>query len=130
MEFSIPRNAGPGVNKQQQRHFYFHFSATVSAEPFQLRAYEQGTRAKLNQIYDDLRDLRRESDPALRDLKTKHESGMQRWTSESRRCVLCHVSPLVLRLRLYSRRRIFLPLVRAAESAGEFVGQKLVRGMQ
>ena len=116
-----PGNAGPGVNKQQQRvHIrYFHFHsiqlATVSAvrwntspytspvHSFQLHAYEQGTHAGLNQIHDDLRALRRECDDALRDLKTKPVSGVQRWTSESQRCVLCHVSPLVLRLHLNSR---------------------------
>ena len=49
---------------------------------FQLHAYEQGTRERLNQIHDDLRALRRECDHALRDLNTKHESWEQRWTSE------------------------------------------------
>jgi hypothetical protein len=49
------------------------------AHSFQLRAYKQGTPARLNQICDDLLALRRERDDALRDLKTKHESGLQRW---------------------------------------------------
>ena len=86
-------------------------SATISAVPRNTlltpllftHFNEQGPHARLNQIHVDLRSLRRKCDHALRGFKTKHESGVQRWTSESQRCVLCHVSPLILRLRLHSR---------------------------
>ena len=55
-----------------------HSAYTSPVHSFQLRTYEQGTHARLNQIHDDLRVLRRECDHALRDLKTKDESGVQR----------------------------------------------------
>ncbi|KAI0252326.1 hypothetical protein BJV78DRAFT_1281686 [Lactifluus subvellereus] len=52
--------------------------ATVSA----LRTYEQGTRARLNQIEDDLRVLRRERGDALRDLNAS--KGQTRvWVAEA-----------------------------------------------
>ena len=54
-----------------------HSPYTPPVQSFQLRAYEQGTHARLNQIHDDLRTLWREYDDVLRDLKTKHESGVQ-----------------------------------------------------
>ena len=47
---------------------FTHFSSAL---------YEQGTHAKLNQIHDYLRALRRECNGVLRDLKTKQESGVQ-----------------------------------------------------
>ena len=48
---------------------------------FQLRAYEQGTRARLSQVEDDLRSLRRERDDALRDLNASREQ-TQVWVAE------------------------------------------------
>ncbi len=48
---------------------------------FQLRAYEQGTRARLSQTEDDLRALRRERDDALRDLNANREQA-QVWVAE------------------------------------------------
>jgi hypothetical protein len=58
--------------------------ATVSA----LRAYEQGTRARLGQVEDDLRVLRRERDDALRDLKEQTQvwvAEVDKWKSEADR---------------------------------------------
>lgn len=53
----------------------------------QLRAYEQGTRARLSQVEDDLRVLRRERDDALRDLKEQTQvwvAEVDKWKSEVR----------------------------------------------
>ncbi|KAN0139816.1 hypothetical protein V8E53_002478 [Lactarius tabidus] len=74
--------------------------ATVSA----LRAYEQGTRARLSQVEDDLRVLRRERDDALVDLKEQTQvwvSEVDKWKSEADRAsvVNTHQAELVNQLR-------------------------------
>lgn len=74
--------------------------ATVSA----LRAYEQGTRARLGQVEDDLRVLRRERDDALRDLKEQTQvwvAEVDKWKSEADRAsvVNTHQAELVNQLR-------------------------------
>jgi hypothetical protein len=57
---------------------------------FQLRTYEQGTRAKLNQADDDLCALRRERDDPLRDLNASKGqtrvwvAEVDMWKSEAR----------------------------------------------
>ena len=70
---------------------------------FQLRAYEQGTRARLSQVEDDLRVLRRERDDALRDLTEQTQvwvAEVEKWKSEVR----SFVSLLALD-SAYTRRR-------------------------
>ena len=74
-----------------------HFSqATVSAvwrntfhnspvHSFQLHAYEQGTRARLNQTHDDIRALQREGDDALRDLNAS-KGQIRVWVEEADKC--------------------------------------------
>jgi hypothetical protein len=69
---------------------------------FQLRAYEQGTRARLHQVDDDLRALRRERDDALRDLNASKDqtrvwvAEVDKWKSEAR--PLPYISSLLLML--------------------------------
>jgi hypothetical protein len=79
-----------------------HSPYTSLIHSFQLPAYEQGKHARLNRIHDDLRARGASVTMCLETLRPNTSLGC-RWTSESQRCVLCHVSPLVLRLRLNSR---------------------------
>ncbi|KAI0252356.1 hypothetical protein BJV78DRAFT_348970 [Lactifluus subvellereus] len=77
--------------------------ASVSA----LRAYEQGTRARLNQADDDLRSLRGERDDALRDLNASKDqtrvwvAELDKWKSEADRALIVntHQAELVAQLR-------------------------------
>lgn len=80
------------------RHCSFHS---------QLRAYEHGTRARLNQAEDDLRVLRHERDDSLRDLNACKEqtrawvADVNRWKAEARpaHCPVPHLpspSPYLL----------------------------------
>jgi hypothetical protein len=61
-----------------------------SFNSFQLRAYEHGTRGRLNQAEDDLRTLRHERDEALRDFNACKEqtrawaTEVDRWKAEAR----------------------------------------------
>ena len=70
----------------------------------QLRAYEHGTRARLNQAEDDLRVLRHERDDSLRDLNAFKEQNrawvvdVNRWKAEARvppalPCAICLPPP-------------------------------------
>ena len=59
---------------------------------FQLRVYEQGTRARLIEAEGELRALRRERDDALRDLDACKDqtracvAEVDRWKTEARPC--------------------------------------------
>ena len=73
---------------------------------FQLRAYELGTRARVNQTDDDLRALRRERDDALTDPNARKDQTrvwVVGWTSgtRSQRRMWWYVSPFVLCLSLH-----------------------------
>lgn len=65
-------------------------SANSLTRSLQLRAYEHGTRARLNQAEDDLRVLRHERDDSLRDLNAFKEQNrawvadVNRWKAEAR----------------------------------------------
>ena len=67
-----------------------HLSSRSVVHSFQLRAYEQGTRARLIEAEDELRALRHERDDALRDLNACKDqtrtwvSEADRWKAEAR----------------------------------------------
>ena len=84
---------------------------------FQLRAYEQGSRARLIEAEDDVRSLRHERDDALRDLNICKEqtrtwiAEVDRWKAEARNYStgsLAHALTsflfMLLRPRVYYRR--------------------------
>ncbi len=69
----------PGDSVCRRPGYYLPLRSIIHS--FQLRAYEQGTRARLSQAEDDLRALRRERDDALRDLNASREQ-TQVWVAE------------------------------------------------
>lgn len=76
------------------------FPAFGVVHSFQLRAYEQGTRARLVEAESELRALRHERDDALRDLNACKEqtrtcaAEVDRWKAEARHPTSLHLHSL------------------------------------